>query len=94
MKTKTTIKTIAAYRTGDPLKIGTILKDIEKLELPETIYQTAADIARTVERNTPSGQFQTVEIVAAYIMRYALMLSRARELTEALPKPKRQKKPE
>lgn len=85
MKTKTAITMIEASRTGNPLKLGTILADIEKLELPPHIYKTAADIAQTVEANTIAGKDQMMEVIVAYLLRYSLLLNQRGELAAAPP---------
>lgn len=90
MKLKVLTRSIIAYRTREPERIARLMKEAESVNLPESLYHAAADIGRTVHSNMRNAE-QAAETAAAYVLRYAYLLSQSGQLVEAPPKPKKVK---
>lgn len=92
MKTKILHRRTLAYFTMKPGEVDRLMLEAEKITMPEALYDMAADIAATVQANTPDNDREQPATMAAYILRYAYILSKAGELAEAPPKQPRKKK--
>ena len=68
MKNKITLREVKAHYTSDPERIAALIKEMEKIVLPEAIQNTAIDIADTLEANRIS-----LDVIAAYLVRFALL---------------------
>lgn len=88
MKTRLTLKRhIKALFTNDAESTARLMKEGEKIRIPDKILKQATDMILTVFENIKSNEedFDRASIIAAYVLRYAYLLNRDKEFVEAPP---------
>ena len=88
-------KHINAFFTKDVEQTARLMKEGEKVRVPEKIIKQASDIVSSVIENINNDKYEKYDrasIIAAYTLRYAYILNRDKKLIEASASIKRKMK--